>query len=78
MPVKFHILCCFSVNAVTFNPPQIDFGNVFNQSAAKVMVEMENHSLLPQQFSFVRLPKEISVKTMGGTGDILPGEKYKL
>jgi len=47
LPVKFSILCCFSVNAITFNPPTIDFGNVFNQSAAKVIVDMENHSLLP-------------------------------
>lgn len=78
LPVNFNILCCFSVNAITFNPPQIDFGNVFNQMAAKVDVVMENHSLLPQQFSFVRLPKEISVTTDAGTGDILPGEKYKL
>lgn len=34
LPVKFSILCCFSVNAITFMPPQVDFGNVFNQSAA--------------------------------------------
>lgn len=37
---------------------------------------MENHSLLPQQFSFVKLPKEIKVLTDLGTGTILPGEKY--
>lgn len=34
LPVKFSILCCYSVNAVTFKPPQIDFGNVFNENAA--------------------------------------------
>ena len=39
---------------------------------------MENHSLLPQQFSFVRLAKEIKVATDNGTGTILPGEKYVL
>jgi hypothetical protein len=78
LPVKFSILCCFSVNAVTFTPPQIDFGTVFNQSAARATINMENHSLLPQQFSFVRLPREISVSTDAGTGSILPGEKYKL
>ena len=39
---------------------------------------MENHSLLPQQFSFVRLPKEIRVATDHGTGTILPQEKYEL
>jgi hypothetical protein len=39
---------------------------------------MENHSFLPQQFSFVRLPKEICVSTDAGTGTILPGEIYKL
>lgn len=78
LPVKFSILCCFSVSAVTFTPPQIDFGTVFNQSAARATLELENHSLLPQQFSFVRLPKEISVTTDAGTGNLLPGEKYKL
>lgn len=39
---------------------------------------MENHSLVPQQFSFVRLPKEIRVTTDNGTGFILPQEKYSL
>ena len=34
--------------------------------------------MLPQQFSFVRLPKEIRVATDEGTGTILPGEKYEL
>jgi len=39
---------------------------------------LENHSLLPQQFSFTRLPKEITVLTDKGTGTILPLEKYPL
>lgn len=78
LPVKFNLLCCFSVNSITFQPPQIDFGTIFNQSAAEATILMENHSLLPQQFSFVRLPKEISVSTDNGTGSIKPGEKYKL
>lgn len=59
LPVKFNLLCCFTVSAITFTPPQLDFGTVFNQSAASTVVVVENHSLLPQQFSFVRLPKEI-------------------
>lgn len=78
LPVKFNIKCCFSVNAITFNPPMIDFGNVYNQLASRATIVMENHSLLLQQFSFVRLPKEISIATDAGTGNILPGEKYKL
>jgi len=78
LPVKFNILCCFSVNSITFSPPLIDFGNVFNQSASKAQIVMENHSLLPQQFSFVRLPKEIIIPTDAGTGNILPGEKYNI
>jgi len=76
--VKFNILCCFSVSAITFTPPQIDFGTVFNSLAAQATIVMENHSLLPQQFCFVRLPKEISIPTDGGTGTILPGEKYNI
>jgi hypothetical protein len=78
LPVKFSILCVFSVNAITFDPPQIDFGNIFNNNAAGALVTMENHSLLPQQFSFVRLPKEISITTDAGTGTLLPGEKYQI
>lgn len=78
LPVKFSLLCVFTVNAVTFQPPCVDFGNVFNQMAASCEVVLENHSLLPQQFSFVRLPKEITVSTDNGTGTVLPGEKYPL
>jgi hypothetical protein len=78
LPVKFSLLCVFSVNAVTFTPPVVDFGSIFNQSASRVSVVMENHALLPQQFSFTRLPKEITVVTDKGTGTILPGEKYTM
>lgn len=56
LPVKFSLLTVFTVNAVTFSPPLIDFGNVFHKSGSRFTVTMENHSLLPQQFSFVRLP----------------------
>lgn len=78
LPVKFSILSVFTVNSVTFNPPSIDFGNVFHKSASRVSLTLENHSLLPQQFSFVRLPKEISVVTDNGTGSLLPNEKYQV
>lgn len=78
LPVKFSLLCVFTVNAVTFTPPLVDFGNIFNQMAASCIVVLENHSLLPQQFSFTRLPKEITVSTDNGTGTVLPGEKYPL
>jgi hypothetical protein len=30
LPVKFSLLCVYTVNAVTFSPQQIDFGSVFN------------------------------------------------
>lgn len=39
---------------------------------------MENHALLPQRFSFTRLPKEISIVTDNGTGTILAGEKFNI
>lgn len=77
LPVKFSVLCVFTVNAVSFSPPQLDFGNVFSKSASRVSFVMENHSLLPQKFSFVRLPREIYVVTDHGTGQLLPGEKYQ-
>jgi hypothetical protein len=48
LPVKFNLRCVFTVNALTFSPSFIDFGNVFGQSAARFDLTMENHSLLPQ------------------------------
>ena len=78
LPVKFSLLCVFTVSAITFTPPLLDFGSIFNQTASRCTLLMENHSLLPQQFSFVRLPKEIKVTTDKGTGTILPQEKYSL
>mmetsp|Transcript_13941 Transcript_13941/g.19026 ORF Transcript_13941/g.19026 Transcript_13941/m.19026 type:complete len:152 (+) Transcript_13941:1348-1803(+) len=72
LPVKFSLLCVFTVSAITFTPSLLDFGSIFNQSASRCTLVMENHSLLPQQFSFVRLPREIKVATDGGTGTILP------
>ena len=47
LPVKFSLLCVFTVNAVTFSPPLVDFGNVFNQLATSLVINLENHSLLP-------------------------------
>jgi hypothetical protein len=47
LPVKFSIMCVFTVNAITFTPPVIDFGNIFHKSASRSTLTMENHSLLP-------------------------------
>ena len=77
IPVRFNIIGRFTVNAVTFNPPNIDFGSVYHTSASRVNMQMENHSLLPQKFHFANLPKEISVETDDGCGIMLPGETYK-
>ena len=30
LPVKFSLLCVFTVNAITFSPNQLDFGSIFN------------------------------------------------
>lgn len=30
LPVKFSLLCVFTVNAITFQPSKIDFGSIFN------------------------------------------------
>lgn len=77
IPVRFNIIGRFTVNAVTFNPTSIDFGNVYHNAASRVNLNMENHSLLPQKFYFANLPKEISVETDNGCGVMLPGESYR-
>lgn len=48
LPVKFNLLCVFTVNSITFTPPSLDFGSIFSQTASRCEVIMENHSLLPQ------------------------------
>jgi len=72
------MLCVFTVNAITFTPPALDFGSIYSPAASQCELTIENHSLLPQQFSFVRLPKEIKITTDHGTGTLLPQEKYKV
>ena len=47
LPVKFSLLCVFSVNAISFNPPSVDFGSVFHKNASRCTIVMENHALLP-------------------------------
>jgi hypothetical protein len=78
LPVKFDLLCVFSGNQITFAPDNVDFGSVFHKNASRCTVLMQNHSLLPQQFSFTRLPKEVSVLTDNGTGTILAGESFPI
>jgi len=78
LPVKFNLKCVFSLNAITFSPPAVDFGSVFHKNASRCTIIMENHALLPQQFSFVRMPKEVSVLTDVGTGTIMAGEKLPI
>ena len=77
IPVRFKVVGRFTVNSVTFNPPNIDFGNIYHNSESRVNMKMENHSLLPQRFYFANLPKEIKVETDNGCGVLLPGESYK-
>ena len=47
LPVKFSLICTFSVNAISFNPPDADFGSVFHKNASRCTIMMENHALLP-------------------------------
>ena len=77
IPVRFNVIGTFTVNSITFTPPSVDFENVFNTSASRVNMIMENHSLLPQQFFFANLPREIHIETDNGWGIVLPGESYK-
>lgn len=78
LPIKFNIVAKFTVDSITFNPPTLQFGSIWNQGASRVNFNIENHSLLPQRFYFVNLPKEIRAETDDGCGVVLPGEKYPL
>jgi hypothetical protein len=78
LPILFTIRSRFTVESVTFSPPILSFGNIYDLGAARVNGFIENHSVLPLKFCFMSLPEEIEVETDKGCGVIYPGEKYAI
>ena len=61
-------------NDAAWGPFDGNFGSCYTTQSATIPVRMTNLSALPQQFGFVKLPRELSVDPEDGFGMMLPGE----
>eukprot|EP00818_Percolomonas_sp_WS_P008353 CAMPEP_0117438994 /NCGR_PEP_ID=MMETSP0759-20121206/2341_1 /TAXON_ID=63605 /ORGANISM="Percolomonas cosmopolitus, Strain WS" /LENGTH=1511 /DNA_ID=CAMNT_0005230705 /DNA_START=439 /DNA_END=4974 /DNA_ORIENTATION=+ len=74
MPVFTYLQTTVTTSKLEIQPPYIDFGFSSVDEAVSIPVSITNHSLLNQEFGFLKLPEEISITPDHGFGNILPGE----
>lgn len=67
-PVGFTVHAIVTTSDLELSPSGVDFGYCTIYEAIRTQVSLCNHSLLPQEFGFVRLPKVPRVVRAGGLG----------
>ncbi|XP_023555348.1 cilia- and flagella-associated protein 74 isoform X2 [Octodon degus] len=77
-PVGFTVHAIVTTSDLELRPSTVDFGYCTIYEAVRVSVSLCNHSLLPQEFGFVGLPKFIDVQPSDGFGTILPLDTLQL
>ncbi|XP_058516983.1 cilia- and flagella-associated protein 74 [Ochotona princeps] len=77
-PVGFTVHAVVTTSDLEMKPSELDFGHCTIYEAVRTEVELCNHSLLPQEFGFVGLPKFVDVQPNDGFGTILPLETLQL
>ncbi|XP_070111192.1 cilia- and flagella-associated protein 74 isoform X15 [Equus caballus] len=92
-PVGFTVHAIVTTSDMELSPSEVDFGYCTIYEAVRTQVSLCNHSLLPQEFGFVGLPKQITVTASAsvvflcqfvdiqpndGFGTILPLETLQL
>uniref|UniRef100_A0A2I3TGG2 Cilia- and flagella-associated protein 74 n=1 Tax=Pan troglodytes TaxID=9598 RepID=A0A2I3TGG2_PANTR len=73
-PVGFTVHAIVTTSDLELSPSEVDFGYCTIYEAIRTEISLHNHSLLPQEFGFVRLPKFVDVQPNDGFGTILPLE----
>uniref|UniRef100_G1QH08 Cilia- and flagella-associated protein 74 n=1 Tax=Nomascus leucogenys TaxID=61853 RepID=G1QH08_NOMLE len=73
-PVEFTVHAIVTTSDLELSPSEVDFGYCTIYEAIRTEISLHNHSLLPQEFGFVRLPKFVDVQPNDGFGTILPLE----
>jgi len=53
VPVNFTLRAALTTSDMAFDPPKLDFGNVFLGERSIIKLKVTNHSLLMQQYGFV-------------------------
>uniref|UniRef100_A0A2K6G719 Cilia and flagella associated protein 74 n=1 Tax=Propithecus coquereli TaxID=379532 RepID=A0A2K6G719_PROCO len=77
-PVGFTVHAVVTTSDLEISPAELDFGCCTIHEAVRTGVSLRNHSLLPQDFGFVRLPKCVDIQPGDGFGTILPLETLQL
>ncbi|XP_045659410.1 cilia- and flagella-associated protein 74 [Ursus americanus] len=77
-PVGFTVHAVVTTSDLELSPSAVDFGYCTIYEGVRTQVSLYNHSLLPQGFGFVGLPKFVDVQPNDGFGTILPLEMLQL
>ncbi|XP_055275348.1 cilia- and flagella-associated protein 74 [Moschus berezovskii] len=77
-PVGFTVHAVVTTSDLELSPTGLDFGYCTIYEAIRTQISLCNHSLLPQEFGFVGLPKFVDIQPNDGFGTILPLETLQL
>ncbi|XP_007449036.1 PREDICTED: uncharacterized protein LOC103080454 [Lipotes vexillifer] len=77
-PVGFTVHAIVTTSDLELSPAGVDFGYCTIYEAIRTQVSLCNHSLLPQEFGFIGLPKFVDIQPNDGFGTILPLETLQL
>ncbi|MBN3301016.1 CFA74 protein, partial [Amia calva] len=77
-PVLFIVHAVVTTSDLEFDRTELDFGHCSIYESVKTSVRLTNHSLLPQEFGFVGIPKSVDVQPNDGFGTVLPRETLQI
>ncbi|XP_047580297.1 cilia- and flagella-associated protein 74 [Lutra lutra] len=77
-PVVFTVHAVVTTSDLELSPSAVDFGYCTIYEAIRTQISLYNHSLLPQGFGFVGVPKFVDIQPNDGFGTILPLEMLQL
>ncbi|XP_071474637.1 cilia- and flagella-associated protein 74 [Marmota flaviventris] len=77
-PVGFTVQAIVTTSDLELSPSELDFGHCTIYEAIRAEIVLYNHSLLPQEFGFVGLPKFVDIQPNDGFGTVLPLEALQL
>ncbi|XP_052510049.1 cilia- and flagella-associated protein 74 [Budorcas taxicolor] len=77
-PLGFTVHAVVTTSDLELSPAGLDFGYCTIYEAIRTQISLCNHSLLPQEFGFVGLPKFVDIQPNDGFGTILPLETLQL
>nr|XP_015192719.1 PREDICTED: cilia- and flagella-associated protein 74 isoform X1 [Lepisosteus oculatus]XP_015192720.1 PREDICTED: cilia- and flagella-associated protein 74 isoform X1 [Lepisosteus oculatus] len=77
-PVPFTVHAVVTTSDLEFGRKELDFGHCSIYESVRTSVLLTNHSLLPQDFGFVGIPKFIDVQPNDGFGTLLPLETLEI